>query len=180
MPDLPLKIMMNVGNPDRAFDFACLPNEGVGLARLEFIINRMIGVHPRALLEFDDQEPKLQNEIREMMKGYDSPKEFYVGRLTEGIATLGAAFYPKRVIVRLSDFKSNEYANLVGGERYEPEEENPMLGFRGAGRYVSEQLPRLLRAGVRCGEARAQRHGADQRRNHDPVRAYRGSGESGC
>jgi len=140
MPDLPLKIMMNVGNPDRAFDFACLPNEGVGLARLEFIINRMIGVHPRALLEFDDQDPKLQNEIREMMKGYDSPKEFYVGRLTEGIATLGAAFYPKRVIVRLSDFKSNEYANLVGGERYEPEEENPMLGFRGAGRYVSDSF----------------------------------------
>lgn len=94
---------MNVGNPDRAFDFACLPNEGVGLARLEFIINRMIGVHPRALLEFDDQEPQLQNEIREMMKGFDSPREFYVGRLTEGIATLGAAFYPKRVIVRLSD-----------------------------------------------------------------------------
>jgi len=129
-----------VGNPDRAFDFACLPNEGVGLARLEFIINRMIGVHPRALLEFDDQDPKLQNEIREMMKGYDSPREFYVGRLTEGIATLGAAFYPKRVIVRLSDFKSNEYANLVGGERYEPEEENPMLGFRGAGRYVSDSF----------------------------------------
>jgi len=140
MPDLPLKVMMNVGNPDRAFDFACLPNEGVGLARLEFIINRMIGVHPRALLEFDDQEPGLQNEIRELMKGYDSPREFYVGRLTEGIATLGAAFYPKRVIVRLSDFKSNEYANLVGGERYEPEEENPMLGFRGAGRYVSESF----------------------------------------
>ena len=140
MPDLPLKIMMNVGNPDRAFDFACLPNEGVGLARLEFIINRMIGVHPRALLEFDDQEPGLQNEIRELMKGYDSPREFYVGRLTEGISTLGAAFFPKRVIVRLSDFKSNEYANLVGGERYEPEEENPMLGFRGAGRYVSESF----------------------------------------
>ena len=140
MPDLPLKVMMNVGNPNRAFDFACLPNEGVGLARLEFIINRMIGVHPRALLEFDDQEPQLQNEIREMMKGFDSPREFYVGRLTEGIATLGAAFYPKRVIVRLSDFKSNEYANLVGGERYEPDEENPMLGFRGAGRYVSDSF----------------------------------------
>ncbi len=95
MPDLPLKVMMNVGNPDRAFDFARLPNEGVGLARLEFIINRMIGVHPRALLEFDDREPQLQNEIREMMKGFDSPREFYVGRLTEGIATLGAAFYPE-------------------------------------------------------------------------------------
>lgn len=140
MPDLPLKIMMNIGNPDRAFDFACLPNEGVGLARLEFIINRMIGVHPRALLEFDQQSPELQAEIRTLMKGYDSPTEFYVGRLTEGIATLGAAFWPKRVIVRLSDFKSNEYANLVGGERYEPEEENPMLGFRGAGRYVADSF----------------------------------------
>ncbi|WP_426816478.1 phosphoenolpyruvate synthase [Winslowiella sp. 2C04] len=140
MPDLPLKIMMNVGNPDRAFDFACLPNEGVGLARLEFIINRMIGVHPRALLEFDQQTPQLQQQIREMMKGFDDPVEFYIARLTEGIATLGAAFAPKRVIVRLSDFKSNEYANLVGGERYEPEEENPMLGFRGAGRYVSDSF----------------------------------------
>ncbi len=137
MPPVPLKIMMNVGNPDRAFDFACLPNDGVGLARLEFIINRMIGVHPRALLEFDSQTPELQKEIKRLMQGYDDPVEFYVARLTEGIATLAAAFWPKRVIVRLSDFKSNEYANLVGGERYEPHEENPMLGFRGAGRYVS-------------------------------------------
>ncbi|WBF43495.1 phosphoenolpyruvate synthase [Serratia rubidaea] len=140
LPALPLKIMMNVGNPDRAFDFACLPNEGVGLARLEFIINRMIGVHPRALLEFDQQTPELQAEIRGMMQGYDDPVEFYVGRLVEGIATLGAAFWPKRVIVRLSDFKSNEYANLVGGDKYEPHEENPMLGFRGAGRYVSDSF----------------------------------------
>jgi pyruvate,water dikinase len=140
MPSLPLKIMMNVGNPDRAFDFACLPNEGVGLARLEFIINRMIGVHPKALLEFDQQTPELQQQIRGMMKGFDDPIEFYIGRLTEGIATLGAAFSPKRVIVRLSDFKTNEYANLVGGERYEPEEENPMLGFRGAGRYVADSF----------------------------------------
>lgn len=140
MPDLPLKIMMNVGNPDCAFDFACLPNEGVGLARLEFIINRMIGVHPKALLEFDQQTPELQKQIRQMMKGFDDPVEFYIARLTEGIATLGAAFAPKRVIIRLSDFKTNEYANLVGGERYEPEEENPMLGFRGAGRYVSESF----------------------------------------
>ncbi|MGL9719333.1 phosphoenolpyruvate synthase [Symbiopectobacterium sp.] len=137
MPSVPLKIMMNVGNPDRAFDFACLPNDGVGLARLEFIINRMIGVHPRALLEFDSQTPELQKEIKGLMQGYDDPVEFYVAGLTEGIATLAAAFWPKRVIVRLSDFKSNEYANLVGGERYEPHEENPMLGFRGAGRYVS-------------------------------------------
>lgn len=140
MPALPLKIMMNVGNPDRAFDFACLPNEGVGLARLEFIINRMIGVHPKALLEFDRQTPELQQQIRSMMKGFDDPVEFYIARLTEGIATLGAAFSPKRVIVRLSDFKTNEYANLVGGEHYEPEEENPMLGFRGAGRYVADSF----------------------------------------
>ncbi|MGY0155998.1 phosphoenolpyruvate synthase [Edwardsiella tarda] len=140
MPALPLKIMMNVGNPDRAFDFARLPNEGVGLARLEFIINRMIGVHPRALLEFDRQEPAVQAEVRQLMQGFDDPVEFYVGRLTEGIATLAAAFWPKRVIVRLSDFKSNEYANLIGGERYEPHEENPMLGFRGAGRYVAESF----------------------------------------
>jgi len=140
LPELPLKIMMNVGNPDRAFDFACLPNEGVGLARLEFIINRMIGVHPKALLEFNQQTPELQQQIRKMMKGFDDPVEFYIARLTEGIATLGAAFAPKRVIVRLSDFKTNEYANLVGGERYEPEEENPMLGFRGAGRYVADSF----------------------------------------
>lgn len=140
MPDLNVKIMMNVGNPDRAFDFACLPNEGVGLARLEFIINRMIGVHPRALLEFDAQTPELQAEIRNMMVGYDDPVEFYVSKLTEGISTLAAAFWPKRVIVRLSDFKSNEYANLVGGDKYEPKEENPMLGFRGAGRYVSDSF----------------------------------------
>ena len=137
MPALPLKIMMNVGNPDRAFDFARLPNDGVGLARLEFIINRMIGVHPKALLEFDRQEPALQQQIRERMIGHDDPVEFYLSRLAEGISTLAAAFWPKRVIVRLSDFKSNEYANLLGGDRYEPEEENPMLGFRGAGRYIS-------------------------------------------
>ncbi|KMJ44001.1 phosphoenolpyruvate synthase [Xenorhabdus khoisanae] len=140
LPELDVKIMMNVGNPDRAFDFACLPNEGVGLARLEFIINRMIGVHPRALLEFSRQSPELQEQIKTLMLGYDDPVEFYVGRLTEGIATLAAAFWPKRVIVRLSDFKSNEYANLVGGDMYEPHEENPMLGFRGAGRYISDNF----------------------------------------
>ncbi|OTA15839.1 pyruvate, water dikinase [Xenorhabdus vietnamensis] len=140
LPELDVKIMMNVGNPDRAFDFACLPNEGVGLARLEFIINRMIGVHPRALLEFSEQSLELQEQIKLLMVGYDDPVEFYVGRLTEGIATLAAAFWPKRVIVRLSDFKSNEYANLVGGDMYEPHEENPMLGFRGAGRYVSDSF----------------------------------------
>jgi phosphoenolpyruvate synthase len=140
MPELPLKIMMNVGNPDRAFDFARLPNQGVGLARLEFIINRMIGVHPKALLEFHQQTPELQQQICKLMAGYDDPVEFYISRLAEGISTLAAAFWPKQVIVRLSDFKSNEYANLLGGARYEPEEENPMLGFRGAGRYISSSF----------------------------------------
>jgi pyruvate,water dikinase len=140
MPDLPLKIMMNVGNPDRAFDFARLPNEGVGLARLEFIINRMIGVHPKALLNFDQQPAELKKEITEMMAGYASPVEFYIEKLVEGIASIGAAFSPKKVIVRMSDFKSNEYFNLVGGYQYEPHEENPMLGFRGASRYISEDF----------------------------------------
>jgi len=140
MPDLPMKVMMNVGNPDRAFDFASLPHAGIGLARLEFIINRMIGVHPKALLNFDEQSEELQATIRGMMAGYSSPREYYVTKLTEGIATLGAAFSPERVIVRMSDFKSNEYANLIGGSQYEPGEENPMLGFRGASRYISEEF----------------------------------------
>ncbi|MFY8274867.1 phosphoenolpyruvate synthase [Pseudoalteromonas sp. SSDWG2] len=140
MPDLPLKIMMNVGNPDRAFDFARLPHAGVGLARLEFIINRMIGVHPKALLNFDAQSPELQEEIKDIIAGYESPREFYIAKLVEGISTLGCAFAPERVIVRMSDFKSNEYANLVGGQQYEPEEENPMIGFRGASRYISEDF----------------------------------------
>nr|WP_252728059.1 phosphoenolpyruvate synthase [Alteromonas sp. C1M14] len=140
MPDLPLKVMMNVGNPDRAFDFARLPSAGVGLARLEFIINRMIGVHPKALLNFDDQAEELKEEISEMIAGYESPKEYYIQKLVEGIATIGAAFSPKKVIVRMSDFKSNEYFNLVGGHQYEPDEENPMLGFRGASRYISEDF----------------------------------------
>ncbi|WMN62072.1 phosphoenolpyruvate synthase (plasmid) [Pseudoalteromonas xiamenensis] len=140
MPDLPMKIMMNVGNPDRAFDFARLPHAGIGLARLEFIINRMIGVHPKALINFDAQDTDLQDTIRDMMAGYSSPVEFYVSKLVEGIATLGCAFAPERVIVRMSDFKSNEYANLVGGHQYEPEEENPMIGFRGASRYISEDF----------------------------------------
>ncbi len=137
MPELPFKVMMNVGNPDRAFDFAALPNAGVGLARLEFIINRMIGIHPRALLEFDQQDPALQAVIRNQIAGYDDPVDFYVQKLTEGISTLAASFPDKPVIVRMSDFKSNEYANLIGGAAYEPEEENPMIGFRGASRYIS-------------------------------------------
>src|SRR5690554_3588860 len=148
MPSLPLKIMMNVGNPDRAFDFAQLPHAGVGLARIEFVINRMIGVHPKALLNFDQQPADLQQQIRTLMAGYESPREFYMTKLTEGIATLAAAFSPERVIVRMSDFKSNEYANLVGGRQYEPFEENPMLGFRGASRYVSEEFREIGRAHV--------------------------------
>jgi pyruvate,water dikinase len=140
MPEAPLKIMMNVGNPERAFDFAMLPHRGIGLARLEFIIERQIGVHPRALLEFDRQTPEVKAQIAERMAGYDDPVEFYVDRLKEGIATLTAAFAPWPVIVRLSDFKSNEYANLVGGKRYEPHEENPMIGFRGASRYVADSF----------------------------------------
>lgn len=140
MPDLPFKIMMNVGNPDRAFDFAQLPNAGIGLARLEFIINRMIGVHPKALLNFDSLPSDLQDSIEKRTAGYASPVDFYVDKLVEGVSTLAAAFWPKKVIVRLSDFKSNEYANLIGGKLYEPTEENPMLGFRGASRYISESF----------------------------------------
>ncbi|MCG7564547.1 phosphoenolpyruvate synthase [Pseudoalteromonas sp. McH1-42] len=140
MPEIPMKIMMNVGNPDRAFDFAKLPHAGIGLARLEFIINRMIGVHPKALINFDTQPADLQAEIKDIIAGYESPVEFYIAKLVEGISTLGAAFAPERVIVRMSDFKSNEYANLVGGQQYEPEEENPMIGFRGASRYISEDF----------------------------------------
>ncbi|KFI13428.1 phosphoenolpyruvate synthase [Vibrio sp. B183] len=137
LPLLPTKVMMNVGNPDRAFDFAQIPNEGVGLARLEFIINKMIGIHPKALLNFDAQSDELKAEITQRIRGYKDPIDFYVSKLTEGIATIAAAFWPKRVIVRMSDFKSNEYSNLVGGKGYEPHEENPMLGFRGASRYIS-------------------------------------------
>lgn len=140
MPSLPFDIMMNVGNPDRAFDFQALPNSGVGLARLEFIINRMIGVHPKALINFDMQPPALQQTITRRISGYSSPVDFYVDRLVEGISTLAAAFYPKKVIVRMSDFKSNEYGHLIGGDMYEPNEENPMLGFRGAARYISESF----------------------------------------
>ena len=140
MPDLAFKIMMNVGNPDRAFGFAQIPNEGVGLARLEFIINRMIGVHPKALLNMNTLPREIVQAIQERMAGYASPVDFYVDKLVEGISTLAVAFKDKKVIVRMSDFKSNEYANLIGGKLYEPSEENPMLGFRGASRYVSENF----------------------------------------
>jgi pyruvate,water dikinase len=137
MPKLPVKIMMNVGNPELAFNFSSIPNYGVGLARLEFIINRQIGVHPKALLEFDTLPEQLKEIISHKIAGYSNPVSFYVDKLSEGIATIAAAFYPKKVIVRLSDFKSNEYSNLIGGKLYEPIEENPMMGFRGASRYIA-------------------------------------------
>ena len=137
MPELPVKLMMNVGTPEQAFEFSRLPNHGIGLARLEFIINRQIGIHPKALLELEDQEPELRAEIEELIAAYDSPRDYFVRRLSEGIAMLAAAFTPEPVIVRMSDFKSNEYAGLIGGRRYEPREENPMLGYRGAARYLS-------------------------------------------
>jgi pyruvate,water dikinase len=140
MPDIPVKIMMNVGNPQLAFDFCQLPNQGVGLARLEFIINNNIGVHPKAILDYPNIDSDLKKAVESVARGHASPRAFYVDRVAEGVATIAAAFWPKPVIVRLSDFKSNEYRKLIGGSRYEPEEENPMLGFRGAVRYVSPEF----------------------------------------
>jgi pyruvate,water dikinase len=140
MPELDVKIMMNVGNPDRAFDFSQLPNAGVGLARLEFIINNMIGIHPKALMNADNETPELQQIIHERTAAYGDPVEFYISRIAEGVSTIAAAYHPQPVIVRMSDFKSNEYANLIGGTEYEPEEENPMIGFRGAARYISDDF----------------------------------------
>ena len=140
MPEVPVKVMMNVGNPERAFGFSRLPHKGIGLARLEFIINKMIGIHPKALLNFNRMDHDLQEVIKDRIAGYSSPVDYYVDRLSEGISTLAAAFAPERVIVRLSDFKSNEYAHLIGGEIFEPEEENPMIGYRGASRYISEDF----------------------------------------
>ncbi|CAB3795026.1 phosphoenolpyruvate synthase [Pararobbsia alpina] len=140
MPPLDVKIMMNIGNPQLAFDFCQLPNAGVGLARLEFIINNNIGVHPRAILEYPNVDQDLKKAVESVARGHASPRAFYVDKLTEGIATIAAAFYPKPVIVRLSDFKSNEYKKLIGGSRFEPDEENPMLGFRGASRYIAEDF----------------------------------------
>ncbi len=144
MPKCPVKITMNIGNPHLAFDFQALPNWGVGLARLEFVINNMIGVHPKAALEYPDLPADLKREVEHAARGYRDPRTFFVEKLTEGIATIAAAFWPKPVIVRLSDFKSNEYKKLIGGARYEPDEENPMLGFRGASRYVAESFRRCF------------------------------------
>ncbi len=140
MPAVPVKVMMNVGNPQLAFDFSQIPNAGVGLARLEFIINNNIAIHPRAVLEYPNVDPDLKKAVESVARGHASPRAFYVDKLTEGVATIAAAFYPKPVIVRLSDFKSNEYKKLIGGSRYEPDEENPMLGFRGAARYVAPEF----------------------------------------
>jgi pyruvate,water dikinase len=136
----PCKIMMNVGNPDMAFSFAQTPNDGVGLARLEFVINNMVGIHPKAILNVDAMPSAVQTIIKNRARGYSSPKQFYIDKVAEGVATIAAAFYPKPVIVRTSDFKSNEYKKLVGGEIYEPDEENPMIGFRGAARYMAEDF----------------------------------------
>ncbi|MFW2455194.1 phosphoenolpyruvate synthase, partial [Methyloversatilis discipulorum] len=140
LPDLDLKVMMNVGNPELAFDFCQLPNAGVGLARLEFVINNTIGIHPKAILEIDQAPARLREEIRRRARGYANPEAFFVDKLVEGVATIAAAFWPKPVIVRLSDFKSNEYKKLLGGDIYEPDEENPMLGFRGASRYIAHSF----------------------------------------
>ncbi len=140
LPEIPVKIMMNVGNPQLAFEFCQLPNKGVGLARLEFIINNAIGIHPKAILDYPNVDPDLKKAVESVARGHASPVAFFVDKLAEGVATIAAAFYPKPVIVRMSDFKSNEYRKLIGGSRYEPEEENPMLGFRGAARYISEEF----------------------------------------
>ena len=140
LPPIPTKIMMNVGNPQLAFDFQSIPNGGVGLARLEFIINNNIGVHPKAILEYPNIDADLKKAVESVARGHASPRAFYVDKLAEGVATIAAAFWPKPVIVRLSDFKSNEYKKLIGGSRYEPDEENPMLGFRGAARYLADDF----------------------------------------
>jgi len=140
MPELPCKVMMNVGNPELAFSFAQLPNAGVGLARIEFIINNVIGIHPKAILDVHTLPPDTRDEIARRARGYDSPRDFFVSKLAEGVSTIAAAFYPEDVIVRLSDYKSNEYRKLLCGELYEPVEENPMLGFRGASRYVARSF----------------------------------------
>jgi pyruvate,water dikinase len=148
--------MMNVGNPQLAFDFAQMPNAGVGLARLEFIINNNIGVHPKAILDYPNVDPELKKAVESVARGHASPRAFYVDKLAEGVATIAAAFWPKPVIVRLSDFKSNEYRKLIGGTRYEPDEENPMLGFRGASRYISGEFSDAF--GMECEAIKRVRH----------------------
>ena len=171
--------MMNVGNPQLAFDFCQLPNSGVGLARLEFIINNNIGVHPKAILDYPNIDADLKKAVESVARGHASPRAFYVDKLAEGMATIAAAFWPKPVIVRLSDFKCNEYRKLIGGSRYEPEEENPMLGFRGAARYISAEFGDAFAMECEALQARAQRHGADQRPDHGAFCAHGAPGEEG-
>jgi pyruvate,water dikinase len=183
LPEIPVKIMMNVGNPELAFEFAQIPNGGVGLARLEFVINNMIGIHPKAILDIGQVPASLRDEITRRSRGYATPKQFFIEKLVEGVATIAAAFYPKPVIVRMSDFKSNEYRKLLGGEIYEPEEEpDARLPWRLA--LHRAQLPRLLRDGSRRDEEGEERARPDQRADHDPLRAQRrrgqGRGRSAC
>ena len=173
MPEIRYKIMINVGTPDQAFAFSQLPNAGVGLARLEFIINRQIGIHPQALLEFDTLAGAADSrEITETIAAYPCPRDYFVQRVAEGVSMLGAAFAPEPVIVRMSDFKSNEYANLIGGELYEPHEENPMIGYRGASRYLSDEFADCF--DMECEALRFVRDemGLHQRQDHDPVRPH--------
>ena len=177
LPQLPVKLMMNVGNPNLAFEFAQMPSGGIGLARLEFVINNLIGIHPKAALQFQNLSAELKAAVLKRSRGYADPLTFYVDKLTEGMSTLAAAFWPKPVIVRLSDFKSNEYRKLLGGELYEPLEENPMLGFRGAGALCCRELPGLLRAGMPRDEEGPRRHGLHQCGDHGAVRAHRAGGE---
>jgi pyruvate,water dikinase len=169
---------MNIGNPQLAFDFCQLPNHGVGLARLEFIINNNIGVHPKAILDYPNVDADLKKAVESVARGHASPRAFYVDKVAEGVATIAAAFWPKPVIVRLSDFKSNEYRKLIGGSRYEPEEENPMLGFRGAARYISHEFREAF--AMECEALRRVRtgHGVDQRAGDGALRAHAGPGRS--
>ena len=178
MPELDVKIMMNVGNPQLAFDFCQMPNGGVGLARLEFIINNNIGVHPKAILDYPQIDADLKKAVESVARGHASPRAFYVDKVAEGVATIAAAFWPKPVIVRLSDFKSNEYRKLVGGSRYEPEEENPMLGFRGAARYISEDFGEAFAMECEALKRVRERHGSDQCAGDGAVRAHAGSGQT--
>ena len=150
LPEIPVKIMMNVGNPQLAFEFQSIPNKGVGLARLEFIINNNIGIHPKVVLDYPNVDGELRDAVERLSAGYKSPVDFFEMKIAEGVATIAAAFWPKKVIVRLSDFKSNEYRKLIGGDRYEPDEENPMLGFRGASRYIANSFAECFRMECRA------------------------------
>ena len=150
LPEIPVKIMMNVGNPQLAFEFQSIPNKGVGLARLEFIINNNIGIHPKVVLDYPNVDGELRDAVERLSAGYKSPVDFFEMKIAEGVATIAAAFWPKKVIVRLSDFKSNEYRKLIGGDRYEPDEENPMLGFRGASRYIANTFAECFRMECRA------------------------------